>query len=130
MKSFLDTNTLVYANSADRRFARAIDVLGAGGVVSTQVVVEFVNVMANKVRKSWPEIDLALRDMLALLSPVRVLTMDTLTLARELAAAERINWSDALIVASALAAGCDRLITEGLHHGRKIGKLTVSNPFV
>jgi predicted nucleic acid-binding protein len=127
---FLDTNVLVYANSSDPRFNRAVEVLGEGGIVSTQVVIEFVNVMAGKSRKSWPEIESALHDVLALLDPVQVLTMDTLAHARELAAAEKINWFDALIVASALEAGCDTLYTEDFQNGRKFGKLKIVNPFV
>lgn len=36
---------------------------------------------------------------------------------------------DALIVAAALEAGCDRLLSEDLQHGPKIDGLRVENPF-
>ncbi len=36
---------------------------------------------------------------------------------------------DALIVAAAHDAGCERLFSEDLQHGQKFGTLTVENPF-
>jgi len=46
-----------------------------------------------------------------------------------LASSHGFNFYDALIVASALAAGCDTLLTEDLQAGRKIEGLTIVNPF-
>jgi predicted nucleic acid-binding protein len=37
--------------------------------------------------------------------------------------------SDALIVAAAIEAGCDRLYSEDLQHGRRFGDCVVLNPF-
>jgi predicted nucleic acid-binding protein len=37
---------------------------------------------------------------------------------------------DALIVASAIEAGCDTLYSEDMQDGRTIGALTIRNPFV
>jgi predicted nucleic acid-binding protein len=36
---------------------------------------------------------------------------------------------DALIVATAIEAGCDTLYTEDMQHGRAIGGLAIVNPF-
>jgi len=36
---------------------------------------------------------------------------------------------DALIVAAAVEAGCDRLYSEDLQHGRRFGDCVVVNPF-
>ena len=41
----------------------------------------------------------------------------------------RFGFYDSLIVASALSAGCARLLTEDLQHGQRIETLTVENPF-
>ena len=41
----------------------------------------------------------------------------------------RFGFYDSLIVASALVAGCDTLLTEDLQHGQVIETLTISNPF-
>jgi predicted nucleic acid-binding protein len=49
--------------------------------------------------------------------------------ALEVAERYRVSISDSLIVADALGAGCTILWTEDLHHGQKIGPLTIRNPF-
>lgn len=47
-----------------------------------------------------------------------------------LATRDGIAFYDALIVASALGAGCDVLLTEDMQDGRVIeGRLTICNPF-
>jgi predicted nucleic acid-binding protein len=49
-----------------------------------------------------------------------------------LTAAERTGYPffDALIIASALLAGCDTLFSEDMHTGQVIdGRLTIRNPF-
>ena len=47
----------------------------------------------------------------------------------DLARSHGFGFYDALIVASALAAGCDTLLTEDLQAGRRIAGLTIVNPF-
>jgi predicted nucleic acid-binding protein len=37
---------------------------------------------------------------------------------------------DALIIASAIEAGCDTLFSEDLQHGRRFGGLAIHNPFL
>ena len=62
-----------------------------------------------------------------------VLPLDEATLDRAAAVAIRCQLShwDALIVASALLAGCDTLYSEDLQHGQVFDKqLTVVNPFL
>jgi len=36
---------------------------------------------------------------------------------------------DALVVAAAMDAGCNNLLSEDFQHGRKFGSLTIANPF-
>ena len=47
-----------------------------------------------------------------------------------LAENHRLSFYDALIVASAIEAGCDTLYTEVMQHDRAIGGLTIRNPFI
>jgi predicted nucleic acid-binding protein len=47
-----------------------------------------------------------------------------------LARDHRLSFYDALIVASAIEAGCDLLYTEDMQHGRSIGGLAIVNPFL
>jgi hypothetical protein len=49
--------------------------------------------------------------------------------ALELRARYAFGWYDALIVAAALACGSERLLSEDLQHGQRIGRLHIVNPF-
>jgi predicted nucleic acid-binding protein len=40
-----------------------------------------------------------------------------------------ISFWDALIVQAALRAGADRLVSDDLQHGHRLGTLTIENPF-
>jgi predicted nucleic acid-binding protein len=41
----------------------------------------------------------------------------------------RLSLWDALIVEAASTAGCDRILTEDLRHGARIGEVRIENPF-
>jgi predicted nucleic acid-binding protein len=58
------------------------------------------------------------------------LTAGTHELAVTLARDHGLAFYDALIVASAIEAGCDTLYTEDMRHTRAIGGLTIRNPFL
>ena len=62
-------------------------------------------------------------------STVRPIDVDTHLRAVDLARSHDFSFHDALIVASAHAAGCDTLLTEDLQAGRRIAGLTIVNPF-
>ncbi len=49
--------------------------------------------------------------------------------AADIAARTNYSWWDSLIVAAALTAGCDTLLTEDMQHGRVIDGLRLENPF-
>ena len=51
------------------------------------------------------------------------------TEAVSLAHTHDFSFYDSLIIASALEAGCDTLLTEDLQTGRRIEGLTIVNPF-
>jgi predicted nucleic acid-binding protein len=127
---FFDTNVLLYLLSGDQAKAdRAEEVLADGGVVSVQVLNEFVSVATRKLAMKWPEIRECLEPLRAVLDvqPVNVETHDK---AIDLAEHSNIAFYDALIISAAQIAGCDLLLSEDLQHGRVFGKtLTVRNPF-
>ena len=129
MRPFLDTNILVYAVSNDPRQARAQEVLAAGGTISVQVLNEFTNVLLNKLRRGWPEIEAALEDVCAVLTPAVPLTFVTHQAARNLARDHGLSFYDALIATAALEAGCDTLLSEDMQDGRVIPGLRIVNPF-
>jgi len=100
-------------------------------VISVQVLNEFAAVASRKLRKPWPEIAPALRAIRALFPEPRPLTAATHDAALDLAGRLGCQFHDALILASALEAGCDTVLTEDLQHGQRIeGRLTIRNPFL
>jgi predicted nucleic acid-binding protein len=130
VSAFFDTNILVYAQQADGKADRARALFADGGKLSVQVLNEFVAVSRRKQRRSWAEIAEAIDDVLTMVDPPLALTHDVYTVARELAEEHRISFYDALIVASAIEAGCDILYSEDMQHGRSIGGLAIVNPFL
>jgi predicted nucleic acid-binding protein len=130
-KAFFDTNILVYTiGQHDTRTAIAESLLGAGGIVSVQVLNELAAVMQRKLRMPWEEIAEALVAVRVLCPSPTSLTSETHDAALDLARRHGWHIYDALIVAAALQAGCSTLFTEDLQHGRVIdGRLTIVNPF-
>jgi predicted nucleic acid-binding protein len=129
MRAFFDTNILVYAQQAGDKAERARALFADGGKLSVQVLNEFVAVARRKQNKTWDEITDAVADTLALVDPPLALSLDLHVAARALAETQRLSFYDALIVASAIEAGCDVLYSEDMQHGRAIGRLTIRNPF-
>src|SRR5213075_625830 len=91
---------------------------------------EFTAVSRRKQRRDWRAIAEAIDDVLTVVDPPLALTHDLHTAARELAEGHGISFYDALIVASAIEAGCDTLFSEDMQHGRSIGGLAIINPFL
>ncbi len=128
---FLDTNILIYATLADDpRAATAQALLATGGVTSVQVLNEFASVAQRKLKRAWPEVSATLAALRILCPDVRPIDVDTHESALEIAQRDGIAFYDALIVASALRAGCTMLLTEDMQDGRVIyDQLTIRNPF-
>ena len=76
MTVFLDTNLFVYAMSGDARGIVARDRLSAGGVISAQVLNEFVRVSRKKLRLDWAIVAASLAEFLALVDDVRPVAQD------------------------------------------------------
>lgn len=129
-KPFFDTNILIYAFSDDPRANKAEMLLRSGGVISVQVLNEFVNVSRYKTKRTWPEIEQALQQFQTLLDPPLPLTAAFNAKAIALARNDGFAFYDGLIVAAAMQAGCEILYTENMQHGRRVGDLLMSNPFL
>jgi predicted nucleic acid-binding protein len=130
VSAFFDTNILVYAQQTGGKADRARALLAGGGKLSVQVLNEFTAVSRRKQGKEWREIGEAISDALALVEPPLALTHDLHAAARALAEDHRLSFHDALIVASAIEAGCNVLYSEDMQHDRGIGGLTIVNPFL
>jgi predicted nucleic acid-binding protein len=128
--SFLDTNVLVYVASSDAMKAeQAETIIAGGGAISVQVLNELANIARRKMRMSWSEIHRLLSTLRSLLT-VYPLTLETHETGLALAERYGLSTYDAMIVASALGAGCDTLWSEDMQHGMVIdGRLRIANPF-
>ena len=127
---FFDTNILVYLASDDPVKADLAEAaIAQGGSISVQVLNDLANVARRKMRLSWDETH-ALLGILRALLVVHPVTVETHE--RGLALAERYGLSiyDAMIVAAAVLAGCDELVSEDRLDGMVMAEgLRVVNPF-
>lgn len=129
MKPFADTDIVIYAQQQGEKGDMARRLLAAGCIVSVQVLNEFASVAHRKLGRSRAEIGAAITDIVSVTGEPVALTLALNSSARAVAAEGGVSFYDALIVAAALQAGCDTLLTEDMRAGRKFGRLTVVNPF-
>jgi predicted nucleic acid-binding protein len=133
----LDTNILVYCfidGEREKRSAARKLVRGAlethDGIISYQVVQEFLNVATKKpqCRMSQAEAQVFIGEVLM---PLCEIFPDAALYSMALSVAGETGWSfyDSLVVAAALSAGCAQVLTEDLQDGRMIRGLEVRNPF-
>ncbi|HEY4644789.1 MAG TPA: PIN domain-containing protein [Steroidobacteraceae bacterium] len=129
--SFLDTNVLLYLLSEDAEKAERVEeLLLRPNVISVQVLNEFAVVATRKLALSFEEAREVLETIRAACA-VEPLTVETHDRGLEVAERLRLSIYDAMIVASALKAGCRTLYTEDLQHQQLISRqLRVVNPFV
>jgi predicted nucleic acid-binding protein len=136
-EAFLDTNIFVYQlDTSDARKHKIADALVRDGLegeracISFQVVQECLN---TALRKADVALDAgqARAYLDAVLLPLMKVGASAALYQRALDVQSRwrFGFYDSLIVASALSAGCKRLLTEDLQHGQKIETLTIENPF-
>ena len=129
--NFFDTNVILYMTGGTPAF-RAISkqLIGAGGTVSTQVLNETVNVLrGRKFGFSWDEV----REFLAgVRAKCEVVPFSVAAHERGIVYAERFQLQvyDAMIVASAVLAGCSTLYSEDMHDGLVIDGLMITNPYL
>jgi len=135
-KRFLDTDVLLYSISDDPRDGTKRDIAIAlveqpDNALSAQVLQEFY-VQATRASRPNPlphEVAVAfVRTWIERFS-IQDLTVSILDSALEIKATTRLSYWDAAIVSAARALGCTELLSEDMSHGRKIGGMTIVNPF-
>ncbi|MBK7024019.1 MAG: PIN domain-containing protein [Sulfuritalea sp.] len=129
-EQFFDTNVLLYLLSGDDAKAdRAEELISQGGYISVQVLNEFASVAIRKLKMSHPEVREVLAPIRAVCA-VTPLTEETHDLGLQLAERYQLSTYDAMIAASAFAAGCTRLLSEDLQDGQVLeSRLRIENPF-
>lgn len=131
MTAFIDTNIFVYATGTEGRSEIARDLIRRPGRISVQTLNEFASVARRKLKLDWSEMHALLDEMARRHGPVVPLTETLHRRGRQLAREYGFAIYDAMIVAAALAAGCDTLYSEDMHDRLVVdGALTIRNPFV
>lgn len=130
-KVFFDTNILIYAVAEDDpRSARAEQLLAAGGMLSVQILNEFVSVARRKILMPWGDLTAALDAFQVLCPSPLPITIETHQAALKIAQKHNYHIYDALVIAAALEAGCTTLYSEDFRDGQIIeGRLAIRNPF-
>ncbi len=126
---FFDTNVILYLLDDGAKADRAAGLLAGGGLISVQVLNETLVNCIRKAGMSWQEAGDFLGGIRALCEVVD-LTPAIHDVGRALG--ERYGFSvyDAMIVAAALLAGCERLWSEDMQDGLLVeGRLRIINPF-
>jgi predicted nucleic acid-binding protein len=131
---FVDSNVLIYTRDqlAPRKRERAVEWLAAiasrgAGVISPQVLNESIRAFIDKL-----DLDTAqLRFFVVQMSPWCTASIDPAVIERAVDVRDRwkFAWWDRVIVASALSARCQYLLTEDLQDGQTLEEMTVLNPF-
>jgi len=133
MKSFIDSNVLIYWTDDSTRADVVEKLLAADASISIQVLNEFTNVLFKKralpikqIRK-WC-------DTLLEVCEVHELSVKTHSLALQLMSKYKLSFYDSNIVSSAGLAGCDVLYSEDMQDGLVVRfpdktSLSIRNPF-
>jgi predicted nucleic acid-binding protein len=135
-KTFVDSNVLIYAydSEAGTKHRIANSLLRELwehrlGVLSLQVLQEFYVNATRKIGKPIPKskAQVFVENYLSWCSDT---TAQEISTAFRIEAESRINFWDALIVASAIKRGASRILSEDLHSGQRIAGVLIENPFV
>lgn len=135
---FIDTNVFVYlfdeTDNRKRRIAQRVvnsALSTRSGAVSFQVVQETLNVILRKIDTpvTVPDgkefLQRVLRPLWCVMPSAGLYEAGI-----DIQARYQYGFYDSLIIATALEAGCKRVLTEDLHGGQQIDGLIIENPFM
>ena len=136
MKSFFDTNVLVYLFDQDSPEKKTAvqkifekDASAGAILLSTQVLQEFYVTVTRKLGQPLkPGTGMDVIRKFAVL-PVVVVDTSLVLSAVQRSQKDSISFRDALIIDAALKGGAQRLWSEDLQHGRTINGMRIENPF-
>lgn len=137
-KYFIDTNIFVYTfdasniekqNKSKELVANAFE--NSNGIISYQVIQEFLNVSTKKFQSPLSVAD-AQRYLTTILEPLCEVFSSIELYHQALEISERWHYSfyDALIISAAIKADCKTIYSEDLQHNQKIQDLQIINPFI
>lgn len=133
MRSFLDTNLLVYADAADggdKQLAAIATIrehmLAGTGVISTQVLQEYVSAALKKLRLPQALI----RSRLGFYAGFEVVpaSVPLIVSALDLQTLHSLSFWDAMILQAARQSGCAVLLSEDMQEGATLVGVRIVNP--
>jgi len=136
-KYFIDTNVFVYCfdDSTPEKKVRALALIAealqsGNGVISWQVIQEFLNVSTRKflVPLKPEDAKLYLNKVLHPLCHVFP-DLDLYNAALDIFEKTRFSFYDSLIIAGAQRGGCNILYSEDLNNGQQVNGVKILNPF-
>lgn len=131
----LDTNLLIYAvdRTAGAKHKLAAEIVDRSVerpcVLTLQALAEFVYAVTRKNLVPTRQAVAQARDWLEVF-PIAPASVGALDAAYSVVEAHKLNLFDALLLATARAAGCTVVLSEDMHDGGAFGGLTVRNPLV
>lgn len=134
---FLDTNILIYTFERNEKTKnkKALDLVGEAleertGVISYQVVQEFVNAAVRKFASPMrpEEIRLYLKEVLLPMCEVQS-SAEMYRRALDIRDESGFSFYDSLIISGAHEAECRILYSEDLQHGRTVSGVRIVDPF-
>jgi predicted nucleic acid-binding protein len=135
VRSFIDTNVLVYTDDAARpdklaahALIQSLRGITRAGVVSTQVLQEYFVAATGKLGVA-PDTARRKVQLFASFDVVQI-DPDLIVSAIDLQSRARLSFWDALIVRAAQVSGCAILYTEDLQHDQRFDGVRVVNPFL
>jgi len=135
-KIFVDTNILVYSHDVDaeQKHQIAQNILlelwkNRNGALSVQVLQELYVTMTRKVLHPIPpnSVRNIIRDYFSW--HIEINDLNSILIASRIGEDYKISFWDALIVAAALKAKADKILTEDLQAGQIIEGIPIENPF-
>lgn len=136
MRTFVDTNVLVYALDEDQgeRHRTAMERIEQlwdteAGLLSTQVLQELYVTLTRKLKRPMtrPRARAVVERYAAW--PTHQVTPANILAASELEQRHSLAFWDALIVVAAQEMAADRIVSEDLQDGRMFGAVRIENPF-
>ena len=134
-RRFLDTNILIYTDDSSNpeKQQQALALLEESWqqnnlVLSTQVLQEYFSATT---RKLGVPLETAQRKIALLNQRVEIFSIeaDDIVFAIDLHRLHKFSFWDSLIVRMAQKTACTTLYSEDMQNGRKLGNLTIINPF-
>lgn len=132
-KIFIDTNILVYCIDDSEGFknltAKSIvnELSNSKGVISTQVLQEFYNIITKKMKCPKEKAKELLQSLSECFEVHKNSVLDILR-AVDISIKTQFSFWDSLIISAAISSGCGTLYSEDLNDGQDVDGVLIKNP--